>query len=646
MKRPLQNLFFLKYASVGVFLLLFFLVTKLSGQCEVTFVPAECNPANGAYITKNLGEEDLNFRRWTDPTVWTRLKGNPKHYTIPPPTTSTQFTQNTYIEIAAGHKVHLDQSLKFGNKLTLVVCGELRIDELIELPEILTVGANFSPDLDNNGELITENSFITFYGKVLFSGNTLTEPIGFNIRHISNTGDSTEIILMTTVAQNFSRTISINDLSDLLRVPLTLGSKLYFQAFASNLDGTGYGYYEPYIIGSAEIITLGASMAENIITFSGEVYNNPISQIINCGFVIQYLTSDGELLEKLVNSNNGNCVDFFSHSTSLYNLNLLFSDGLPAGESIGLGDIVYFRAFAENAYGKGYGLNRLYVIGSEGDGNKDLGGGDYNFVNSLTLIVCEGGTLIMDTLKVKNVSNLDINGTFYVNWIEGFATNTNCIFSSLGTGVIMSHSGESNVYIDGFQYGVVDENGNLNCSAQYSIQDTGIILPIDLISFGSDARPDRIDIKWITGTEINNDFFSIERSRDMNSWEVLGFVPGAGNSSVPLNYSFSDLRPLDGLAYYRLKQTDFDGQFKYYGPISAHYDLGMEGLDFKVLKQYTNWVIAVPNDGIYQVEVYNLMGHRLVSEKIENTLTIQAPEGAVVIRVTDGYARSASRVVM
>ena len=72
----------------------------------------------------------------------------------------------------------------------------------------------------------------------------------------------------------------------------------------------------------------------------------------------------------------------------------------------------------------------------------------------------------------------------------------------------------------------------------------------------------------------------------------------------------------------------------------------MDGLDFKVLKQYTNWVIAVPNDGIYQVEVYNLMGHRLVSERTENTLTIPAPEGAVVIRVTDGFERSASRVVM
>ena len=172
------------------------------------------------------------------------------------------------------------------------------------------------------------------------------------------------------------------------------------------------------------------------------------------------------------------------------------------------------------------------------------------------------------------------------------------------------------------------------------------VLPIELLSFTPDVKPDRVLLNWITGTEINNDYFTLERSRDMYGWEVLGFVSGAGNSSLPLSYSFSDLRPLDGLAYYRLKQTDFDGKFKYYGPIAAHYDLGMEGLDFKVLKQYSQWIIAVPQDGVYQVEVYTLTGRRLVSEKVENTLTIPAPEGGVVIRVTDGYARSASRVVM
>ena len=153
-------------------------------------------------------------------------------------------------------------------------------------------------------------------------------------------------------------------------------------------------------------------------------------------------------------------------------------------------------------------------------------------------------------------------------------------------------------------------------------------------------------LTWATGTETNSDYFTIERSRDLSDWQVLGFMDAAGHSQVPTDYRFPDLNPLDGVAYYRLKQTDQDGKSKFYGPVEVNYDLGIEGLDFMVLKQYSHWLIAVPNDGVYQVEVYNLQGHRLHSEKVENSLSIPAPQGAVVIRVTDGFERTASRVVM
>jgi hypothetical protein len=245
----------------------------------------------------------------------------------------------------------------------------------------------------------------------------------------------------------------------------------------------------------------------------------------------------------------------------------------------------------------------------------------------------------LNKLSANQHVNIIVDGTLVVNEIDGPNNpNNNCIY---GTGTIVNHVGTSpQPNISGFLYG---ETGT-DCTTNSG--DFGGTLPIELLSFVPEIKTDRITLNWTTGSEINNDYFTLERSRDLYGWEVLGFVEGAGNSSTPLSYSFSDLRPLDGLAYYRLKQTDFDGAFKYYGPIAAHYDLGMEGLEFKVMKNFSHWVIAVPNDGFYQVEVYNLQGHRLHSERVENTLTIPAPQGAVVIRVTDGFERSASRVVM
>lgn len=252
-------------------------------------------------------------------------------------------------------------------------------------------------------------------------------------------------------------------------------------------------------------------------------------------------------------------------------------------------------------------------------------------MNNFELILCgPESTFFVDVLDIKNNADLTINGTFYVNSL--YLNNNYCITAG-PNGVIMTPEG------------YIPPNLSLGTSAN-GCDDINEILPIELLSFTPEIKPDRILLNWTTGTEINNDYFTIERSRDLYGWEVMGFVEGAGNSSVPLSYSFSDMRPLDGLGYYRLKQTDFDGKYEYFGPIAAHYDLGLEGLDFKVMKQYTNWVIAVPNDGVYQVEVYNLQGHRLHSERVENNLSIPAPEGAVVIRVTDGFERSASRVVM
>ncbi|MDG2450438.1 MAG: LamG domain-containing protein, partial [Saprospiraceae bacterium] len=85
-------------------------------------------------------------------------------------------------------------------------------------------------------------------------------------------------------------------------------------------------------------------------------------------------------------------------------------------------------------------------------------------------------------------------------------------------------------------------------------------LPIDLVSFTANVNDDRVDLKWLTSTEINNDYFTIERSVDGVLWEEIGVVVGAGNSFTPLDYQFTDQFPIEGSSYYRLKQTDFDNK--------------------------------------------------------------------------------------
>ncbi|NNC85074.1 MAG: T9SS type A sorting domain-containing protein, partial [Bacteroidia bacterium] len=86
---------------------------------------------------------------------------------------------------------------------------------------------------------------------------------------------------------------------------------------------------------------------------------------------------------------------------------------------------------------------------------------------------------------------------------------------------------------------------------------------IELISFTGEYLEDRVLLNWSTATEINNDYFTIERSRDGLNFEPIGFVDGAGYSTQLLNYKFEDVEPLEGTTYYRIKQTDYNGDFTY-----------------------------------------------------------------------------------
>lgn len=89
-------------------------------------------------------------------------------------------------------------------------------------------------------------------------------------------------------------------------------------------------------------------------------------------------------------------------------------------------------------------------------------------------------------------------------------------------------------------------------------------LPIELSAF--DVRLNKkghVDLYWATASEINNDYFTIEKSKDAFYFEFVSIVDGAGNSSELKEYTSMDSNPFAGTSYYRLKQTDFDGRFTY-----------------------------------------------------------------------------------
>jgi hypothetical protein len=117
-------------------------------------------------------------------------------------------------------------------------------------------------------------------------------------------------------------------------------------------------------------------------------------------------------------------------------------------------------------------------------------------------------------------------------------------------------------------------------SAAYSSPGLGIIacgqetpLPVELLSFNSVCRENHAELHWITATETSNDFFTLERSTDVQDWEVIAKIKGAGNSNSIQNYSYSDETTTNDNVYYRLSQTDYDGKNVGLGLLFSHCDL-------------------------------------------------------------------------
>ena len=146
-------------------------------------------------------------------------------------------------------------------------------------------------------------------------------------------------------------------------------------------------------------------------------------------------------------------------------------------------------------------------------------------------------------------------------------------------------------------------------------------LPIELLNFSATQLDNEsVSLDWQTATEINNDYFTIERSENGLDWNELYKIDGAGNSSDLLSYSRTDKHPLMGLSYYRLKQTDLDGEFEYSKMISVNV-IDMNNL--QIFPNPTNSYITIMGKEVEfsEVIVYNTLGQdvtELTKEIITN----------------------------
>lgn len=132
-------------------------------------------------------------------------------------------------------------------------------------------------------------------------------------------------------------------------------------------------------------------------------------------------------------------------------------------------------------------------------------------------------------------------------------------------------------------YLIIDGYAGDLCSWRLSF--TGA-LPVELSRFDGIKYKYGNLILWETLSEVNNDYFTLERSIDAENFIEIGRVIGAGNSTTTLKYYFLDKNINGKSYYYRLKQTDYDGRFKYSDLIFINRNIDDYMSPKKILKIY------------------------------------------------------------
>jgi hypothetical protein len=192
---------------------------------------------------------------------------------------------------------------------------------------------------------------------------------------------------------------------------------------------------------------------------------------------------------------------------------------------------------------------------------------------------------------------------------------------------------------------MVDSTNHSVYSRIIMVTKTGAALPVTLSSFTGKYIRGLVALNWSTATEINNKQFDIEASYDGVLFKKIGTVPGNINSASSLNYTFDDLDFFNpGKNYYRLKQIDLDGNYKFSSVVVVSVDEAKQSSVSIYPNPASNRIIIgikQPSGNNLQLQMTDITG-RLVWFKTlpgnNNSIPVNLPQltkGIYIVSITD-----------
>lgn len=292
----------------------------------------------------------------------------------------------------------------------------------------------------------------------------------------------------------------------------------------------------------------------------------------------------------------------------------------------------------------------------------------------ITIVIPAGVTTVFRNYDADGIAeftcvvNLEVYGTLSFRNNDGDATGL--WLNNPNSTVYIAENGEVETIINGAgdatqNYLQINNTVVWNGDDGTYVEDSpggvtyeeGEPLPIELLSFNVFSNNERgAEVSWSTLSELNNDYFSILRSTDGETFTEVARVPGAGTVNEPQHYTFVDHRPLAGLSFYQLMQTDFDGQFEKF-KIKQFQNGVIDLVRTTVYPNPTYGQIMIAGDQwlTYDAELMEITGKRILSieNKLLRTITEDVNQllgntkrGTYYLRLTSDVRTTTHRILL
>jgi predicted outer membrane repeat protein len=442
-----------------------------------------------------------------------------------------------------------------------------------------------------------------------------------NIGSNKNTGNAFHVIVAVAVSNTELNGFTIISGNASGGSYLTINGKLIYQGYGGGLCN----YSSSPILSNVVILS-------NMANSGGGIYNSTASNPILGNVTLSgnsaasgggiYNTASNPILSNVVFSGNtGN-----PNGGGVYNTNSsspMFTNVTFSGNSAASGGAIYNS-------GSNPQIHNSIIYGN--------GSGIFN----------SNATPVISYSLVEGSTNT-ANGNIDATGITASQIFTSPLAPSMGTkGDYSLKTGSpaigmgNNALFAGLDANTKDLAGNLRLDGSnidlgaYEYQST---LSVSLGNFIAMVQNNGVKLQWNTLSENNNKEFIVSRSTDGQTYSELSRIKGAGTVSIPLNYSYFDSSPLNGINYYCLQQVDYDGEISKIGEKALRF--GFVAMDLKAYPNPTNNMASVKfARGLYHKSYLTDLTGRLLRTKeikageseIKYDLT-KYPNGIYLIRL-------------